>query len=231
LAYENRLLMSLPPDARLRLATRCENVTLPKGAVLYEAGDLVQHAYFPMHGLLSRLAIAPNGEAIEVAMVGREGFIGLPILLHSETTSYRIVTQLSTAAVRLSADALRTELGRSSALLQSLLRYAHDVLGEAARSLVCHRFHSSSQRLSRWLLGAGDCFGSDTLDLTHECVAHALGIPRTAVTAAAVLLQDAGHIWYRHGRIIIKNRRHLRMASCACYRAIDREDDRVRVAS
>jgi CRP-like cAMP-binding protein len=141
------------------------------------------------------------------------------------------VAQLSTAAVRLNAEALRTELGRSSALLQSLLRYAHDVLGEAARSLVCHRFHSSSQRLSRWLLGAGDCFGSDTLDLTHECLAHALGIPRTAVTAAAVLLQDAGHIWYRHGHIIIKNRKQLKIAACDCYRTRDRDDPRARSAS
>ena len=231
MAYENRLLTLLPPDERLRLATRFENVTIPKGTVLYEAGDPVPHAYFPMRGLLSRLAIAPNGEAIEVAMVGSEGFIGLPILLHSETTSYRIVAQLSTAAVRVSADALRTELGRSSALLQSLLRYAHDVLCETSCSLVCHRFHSSSQRLSRWLLGAGDRFGSDSLDLTHECLASALGIPRTAVTAAAVLLQDAGHIWYRHGHIIIKNRPKLRMAACECYRTADRGDHPVRIAS
>jgi CRP-like cAMP-binding protein len=184
-----------------------------------------------MHGLLSRLAIAPNGDAIEVAMVGSEGFIGLPIVLHSETTSYRIVAQLSTAAVRIGAEALRVELKRSSCLLQSLLHYAHDVLSETSRSLVCHRFHSSSQRLSRWLLGAGDRLGSDTLDLTQEGLAHALGIPRTAVTAAAVVLQDAGHIWYRHGHIIIKNRRKLRMAACECYRETDREDDRVRVAS
>ncbi len=231
MAYENRLLTALPPGERLRLATRCEHVTIPKGTVLYEAGDPVQYAYFPTHGLLSRLAITPNGDAIEVAMVGSEGFIGLSIVLHSEATSYRIVAQLATAAVRVRAEILRAELGRSSALHHALLRYAHDVLSETARSLVCHRFHSSSQRLSRWLLGAGDRVGSDTLDLTHECLAHVLGIPRTAVTEAAVVLQDAGHIWYRHGHIIIKNRLKLRMAACACYRATDRGDARVRVAS
>jgi CRP-like cAMP-binding protein len=231
LAYENRLLAALLPDERLRLAARFEHVTLPKGTVVYEAGDPVQDAYFPTHGLLSRLAITPNGDAIEVAMVGSEGFIGLPIVLHSEATSYRIVAQLSTTAVRIRADVLRAELKRSSALHQSLLRYANDVLSETARSLVCHRFHSSSQRLSRWLLGAGDRVGSDTLDLTHECLAHVLGLPRTAVTEAAVGLQDAGHIWYRHGHIVIKNRPKLRMAACACYRATGRADARVRVAS
>ncbi|HLG56008.1 MAG TPA: Crp/Fnr family transcriptional regulator [Vicinamibacterales bacterium] len=227
MARENRLLASLQPDERLRLASRLEHVVLPKGKVLYEAGDAVRHAYFPTHGLLSLLAITPNAEAIEVAMVGSEGFIGLPIVLHSDTTSYRVVAQLSTAALRMRAEALRAELGRSSSFHKSLLRYAHDVLSETSRSLVCHRFHSPSQRLSRWLLGAGDRLGSDTLDLTHEGLAHVLGIPRTAVTEAAVALQDAGHIWYRHGHIIIKNRPQLRMAACDCYRVNEREEDHV----
>ena len=77
MAHDNRLLASLPPDERLRLASRFETVTLPKGKLLYEAGDAVQYAYFPTDGLLSLLVITPNGEAIEVAMVGSEGFIGL----------------------------------------------------------------------------------------------------------------------------------------------------------
>ena len=151
MAHENRLLASLPPDERLRLATRFENVTLPKGKVLYEAGDAVQHAYFPTHGLLSLLVITPNGDAVEVAMVGSEGFIGLPIILHSDTTSYRIVAQLPTAAVRIRAEALRAELGRSTLFHHSLLRYAHDVLSEISRAFVCHRFHSTAQRAPQWL--------------------------------------------------------------------------------
>jgi CRP-like cAMP-binding protein len=221
-AHDNRLLASLPADERLRLATRSENVTLPKGKVLYEAGDAVQHAYFPTHGAVSLLAIAPNGEAVEVSMVGSDGFVGLPIVLHSETTSYRIVAQLPTAAVRIRADALRTELTRSTPFHQSLLRYAHDVLNDVSRAFVCHRFHSTAQRLSGWLLIVGDRAGSDALDLTHESMAYVLGVPRSVVTTAAVELQDAGHIWYRHGHIIIKNRRQLKIAACDCYRTSDR---------
>lgn len=168
MAHENRLLASLPPDERLRLVSRLEHVVLPKGKVLYEAGDAVQHAYFPTHGLLSLLVITPNGDAVEVAMVGSEGFIGLPIILHSDTTSYRIMAQLSSAALRIRAEELRAELGRSTLFHKSLLRYAHDVLIEISRAFVCHRFHSTAQRLSRWLLLVGERAGSDTLELTHE---------------------------------------------------------------
>ena len=229
MAPENRLLASLPPAEKLRLAVRCEHVTIPKGKVVYEAGDVVQHAYFPIQGLLSRMAIAPNGDAVEVAMVGSDGFIGLPIILHSETTSYRIVAQLTTAAVRIRADALQAELARSPQFHQSLLRYTHDVLDEIARAFVCHRVHSTAQRLSGWLLIVGERAGSDTLDLTHESMAHTLGVPRSVVTTAAVELQDAGHIWYRHGHIVIKNRRQLKIAACDCYRA--RDAQQVRSAS
>ena len=231
MAHENRLLASLPPDERLRLAIRCEHVTIPKGKVLYEAGDAVQHAYFPTHGLLSLLVITPNGDAVEVAMVGSEGFIGLPIILHSDTTSYRIVAQLPTAAVRIRAEALRAELGRSTLFHHSLLRYAHDALSEISRAFVCHRFHSTAQRLSGWLLSVGERAGLDTLELTHESMAHVLGVPRSVVTTAAVELQDAGHIWYRHGHIIIKNRKQLKIAACDCYRTRDRDEHRVRSAS
>jgi len=85
-------------------------VTLPKGKLLHEAGDAVQHAYFPTDGLLSLLVITPNGEALEVAMVGSEGFIGLPILLHSDTTSFRIVAQLSTPTLRIRAEEIMLAL-------------------------------------------------------------------------------------------------------------------------
>ena len=179
----------------------------------------------------SLLVITPNGDAVAVAMVGSEGFIGLPIVLHSETTSYRIVAQLSSAALRIRAEALRAELGRSTLFHQPLLRYAHDVLSETSRAFVCQRFHSTAQRLSRWLLVVGDRAGSDTLELTHESMAHVLGVPRSVVTTAAVELQDAGHIWYRHGHIIIKNRKQLKIAACDCYRTSDREEHRVRSAS
>jgi CRP-like cAMP-binding protein len=230
-AHDNRLLASLPPDERLRLASRFENVTLPKGKLLYEAGDAVQHAYFPTDGLLSLLVITPNGEALEVAMVGSEGFIGLPILLHSDTTSFRIVAQLSTPTLRIRAEELRAEVGRSTLFHHALLRYAHEMLGETSRAFVCHRFHSTAQRLSRWLLVVGERAGSDTLELTHESMAHILGVPRSLVTTAAVELQDAGHIWYRHGHIIIKNRKQLKIAACDCYRTRDRDEPRARSAS
>jgi len=227
---ENKLLAGLSPDERHRILPRLDAAPLPRGKALFELGDIVQHAYFPTSGLISLLAVTPNDQAIELAMVGTEGFVGLPIVLHGTTSPYNVVVQIPGSAIRVSADALRVVLRESSALREMLLRYADDLHVQIAASVLCHHFHTAPQRLSQWLLRAADRIGSDTLDLTHELLAQVLGIPRTAVTRAAVELQDAGHISYRHGHIVIKSRRQLKMTACDCYRSRDRDDDRDRSA-
>jgi CRP-like cAMP-binding protein len=123
------------------------------------------------------------------------------------------------AALRMKAVALRAELRACPSLQPTLLRYAHDVHVQIARGALCHRFHTTPRRLSRWLLDALDRLDCDTLEFTQELLAHVLGVPRTTVSDAAMELQDAGSIWYRHGRIVIKDRQRLKMAACDCYRA------------
>jgi hypothetical protein len=44
---------------------------------------------------------------------------------------------------------------------------------------------------------------------------------------AAGVLQNAGLISYRHGRVTILDREGLEHASCECYRALREEYDRI----
>ena len=85
-----------------------------------------------------------------------------------------------------------------------------------AQAIVCHHFHSVIQRVCRWLLVAAERLQSDTLNVTQEVIAHALGMPRTGVTEAAVRLQDARAITCRHGRTAILQRAYLAAAACEC---------------
>jgi hypothetical protein len=95
--------------------------------------------------------------------------------------------------------------------------------------VVCHRFHSTSQRLSRWLLAAQDRLHSDVVEVTQESLARVLGVPRPAVNAGAVVLQDAGYIRYRHGRIVVMSREPLIRAACDCYRVLRRDHEHAHV--
>jgi CRP-like cAMP-binding protein len=124
---------------------------------------------------------------------------------------------VSGSAWRMKADILRAEFRRGAALHDLLLQYTHGLLAQVSQSAVCHRFHTSSQRLSRWLLMACDRVDSDTLELTQDSLACVLGIQRTYVNAAALELQNADLIRYRHGKITILNGKRLERAACECY--------------
>src|SRR5687768_5579885 len=116
---------------------------------------------------------------------------------------YQVMVQLPGTACRVPADVLRAECTRNGAVQQVLLRYTDTLVAQLSQAPVCHRFHSASQRLSRFLLVARDRASRDTLELTHEFIAYMLGLPRSGITAAAVALQDRGLIRYRHGRITV----------------------------
>ena len=223
MAAVNRLLSLLPKDAYRRLQPQLEHVVLQKSKVLYDVGDVMTYAYFPISGMVSLLAMTRAGEMVEVAIVGSDGVIGLPIVLYATTVPYRVVVQITGSAWRIRSETFRQEFTREAALQEVLLRYTHRLVGQISQSAVCHHFHTVSQRLCRWLLMAHDCIDTDTVDLTQEFLSHMLGVPRTTVSAAAVELQDAAVIRYRRGRITILNRKRLEASACECYGIVRRD--------
>jgi CRP-like cAMP-binding protein len=220
MAGTNRLLSLLPKDEYRRLQPQLEGVLLPKGKVLYDMGDVMHHAYFPLSGMVSLLAMTHEGQTVEVAMIGNEGVIGLPIVLHANTAPYRVLVQIPGSACRIRSEEFRHEFQRDAALQEVLLRYTHSLIGQISQSAVCHRFHTVTQRLCRWLLIARDRVDTDDIELTQELIAHMLGIPRTGVSMAATELQDKALIRSRHGKIHIMNRKGLEAAACECYHIV-----------
>jgi CRP-like cAMP-binding protein len=216
----NGLLATIPRNELGRLQSHVEQVRLPKGKVLYEIGDQMCHAYFPLNGMLSLLATTHEGQTVEVAMVGNEGVVGLPIVLRANVAPYRVMVPIPCDAMRVRSETLAIEFRRNVHFQDALLRYTHTLVGQISQSAVCHRFHTVLQRLARWLLSAHDRVEGDTIKLTQEFIAHMLGIPRTGVTAAAIELQDAAVIHYRHGKITIINRNRLEATACECYRIV-----------
>jgi CRP-like cAMP-binding protein len=223
LITENRILSALPLQEYERLAPHFVPTHLPKGKSLAHPGDTLRHAYFPTRGMVSLLSTTEGGQAIEVAMVGAEGVIGVPIILGVGVTPYWSVVQIQGDAMRISAAALRIEFERGERFRDLLLKYTHALLTQVTQSAVCNRFHTVQERLCRWLLISRDRVKSDTIDLTQESISQMLGTARTGVTMAAVPLQDAGLIRYRRGRITILDRRGLEAAACECYEAVRKE--------
>ena len=171
-ASENRLLAALPADAYRQLLPRLEPVTLQLRQVIESPGDPVRHAYFPRTGLLSLVVVLADGAGVEVAMVGQEGMLGLPLLLEPPVAPTQVVCQLPCEVVRLGASAFREMVERSAAFSRLLHRYASIRYGEVIQTVACHAHHSTVQRLARWLLLTHDRMQADQFPLTHELLAH-----------------------------------------------------------
>jgi CRP-like cAMP-binding protein len=223
LAPHNRLLAALPPEDLARLRPRLRPVELEFDRTIYSVDGSIEALLFVESGMVSLLATLEGGEQVEVGIAGREGLVGLPLVLGDDRSPVEARVQMEGTALRLSAAALQDEMESSPALRKLLLRYAQAFQIQVTLSAACNARHVIEQRLARWLLLAHDRAGEDEFAMTHEFMALMLGVRRPGVTIAANTLQKAGLIQYGRGRITITDRPSLEAASCECYHVTRRE--------
>jgi CRP-like cAMP-binding protein len=221
------LLSALPEEVLERLAPHLARVALPVGRVLNEAGTSPRDAYFPIDCIVSQLYVMEDGSSAEVALIGREGMVGVSLLLGPEMSACQSSVQSAGQAFRLPAQCLRSEFIRGGAQMQVLLRYIQFFMAQMAQSAACNRHGTLEQRLCRLLLLSLDRQPGSELLLTHELIANALGVGRAGVTEAAGRLQHEGAIHYRRGHISVLDRPVLERRACECYEADRREAERL----
>jgi len=223
----NHLLARLPPGEFESVRPLLTMVRLAGKQSLGEPGQALAYAYFPHDAVISMSALDAAGGSVEVGSVGCEGVAGLPILLGTDRSTARTVAQIGGDADRVEAAALQREVNRLPELRRLLLLYAQAFMTQVAQSTACNRLHSAERRLARWLLICRDRLGRDDLPITHETIAHMLGVRRATVTEAAGDLQRQGIIRYRRGVVTIVKRDRLETAACECYRIVRAEFDRL----
>jgi CRP-like cAMP-binding protein len=222
----NQLLDTLPDDAFSRVSPHLERIPLPVHFSLYKPGDAVIDVYFVTEGMVSIVATMGDGALVEVGIIGREGFAGLPALLSGNTGPHEVYMQIAGAGLRMKASAMLAEIERSVAFKGTLSRYAQFFLTQVSQTAACNARHPLELRLARWLLMARDRVDTDVVPLTHEFLSIMLGVQRPGVSIAASALRKAGLIEYSHGRITVVDRRGLEGASCECYRVVSDEFSR-----
>jgi PAS domain-containing protein len=223
----NRVLASLPADEFSRLADDLELVSFPVGKTLYEPGDSLLFAHFPTTCVFSLVSTSEDGSTVEVAMTGKDGMVGIPLVLGGETTNYKVVVQCAGEAYRLRAEVLCWEIDQGVGLHRLALGYTQALLTQIAQNVLCNRHHSVDQQLCRWLLFSLDLIPGNQLDVTQDMISNLLGVRREGVTEAAGKLQAAGFIHYRRGHITVVDRAGLEARVCECYRAVKLEYERL----
>jgi CRP-like cAMP-binding protein len=217
----NRVLADIPAPEYRRLEAQLEPVTLKFGEILYEPGQAIRHVYFPIDCLVSLLTAVDKRRTLEVGMVGNEGMAGMPFILGVGLSGVRALVQGGGKALRMASGRFRIEFDRNHPLQQSLFRYTYALMAQISQTAACNRFHNTEARLARWLLMTRDRVGSDEFPLTHEFLAHMLGLRRVGVTEAASALKDCDLIDYHRGMIQIRNTKGLEAAACSCYRIVN----------
>ena len=227
-AAQNKLLALLPADVDKRIEPAFETVSIRLKEVLYEADEPIRHVHFPLSGVMSLVMTMNDGGSIEVGTIGNEGMVGLPVFLGVDKSPTRAFAQVPGDVIRMPAEDFRKEIAAPDGILHRLIgKYTQAMMNQVSQSVACNHHHTVEERMCRWLLMTHDRVGSDDFPMTQEFMSQMLGVRRPSVTIAAGVLEKAGLITYKRGRITVLNRPGLEATTCECYAKVKREYDRL----
>ena len=224
---QNELLAALPSEVLLRWKPHLQWLDMPLGQVLYVSGKEPEYVFFPTTAIVSLLFVSENGSSSGIAVVGREGLVGISTFMGGGSTPNRAEVQCAGRGLRLDAGLMRDEFNLGGEVMHLMLRYTQALITQMAQTAVCNRLHSLDQQLCRWLLLSLDRLTGCELVMTQELIAINLGVRREGVTEAALKLQKLGVIKYARGHITVLERAGLETCSCECYAVVKREYDRL----
>lgn len=218
----NRLLKLLHPGDFALLKAHLKPVDLPVRKRLEIRERSVETVYFLETGLASMVASAGADQHVEVGIIGCEGMTGHPVLLNDNQTPHDTFMQVGGSGWSLSAGELIRAVEASPALRHLLLRYVCTYMTQMSSAALANARYKVDERLARWILMAHDRVDGPEINLTHEFFALMLGTRRAGVTAALMMLQRAGAIAGKRGKVIVLNRPLLEEHANGCYGAPER---------
>lgn len=218
----NRLLMTLSEDDFSLFKPHLSRHSVDIGHSLGRPGHTVECVYFPEGGLAS-VTSTTNPNKIEIGLIGREGLVGLPLLLGAESSPNDTFVQMPGPFLRLGASAFLDIVERSPSAKALFLRFVHVFMIQLSQTVMANASLAVEGRLARWLLLCHDRAEGDDINLTHEFLAMMLGVRRPGVTVATHVLEGNGIVRARRGRITILNRAKLEELADDAYGAAEAE--------
>jgi CRP-like cAMP-binding protein len=219
---KNWLLAALEPEDLAYLEPHLEVVRLPKGAILYEAGDTIHSTYFPHNTFVTLLNIMEEGQFVEVASFGREGLFGLISAIVSREAFGRYKVQIAGTASRIALDRMQEAMQARPKIRRLILGYSEALLAQTFQAVSCNAFHTVEARCCNWIMSTRDRIDEDLLPLTHADLAELMGVQRSTISTVLRTFQVQGLITQQRGGIIIADRPGLEEMTCECYGKIRR---------
>lgn len=225
--HSNKLLTFLNSSDWERLQSKLEMVDLSVEQVLFEAGQKIQHVYFPVTCIISQQYDFEDGKSAEFAQMGNEGLAGIFVFMGNQSTCSKAVVIAKGYAYRVRTEDVLDEFNQSSTFRRLILRYMQVLMTHASQIAACNRRHSIDQQLGRTLLLNLDRVAGSGLSFTHELIAKTMGVRREGISEAAKRMQRAGVIDYSRGSIQVLDRAGLNRSTCECYSILKHEYERL----
>jgi CRP-like cAMP-binding protein len=216
----NRLLLALPSRNLKRLMPELERIRCQRAQILMNADSALDHVFFPDSGVVSVVAVYPDGSIIEMATIGREGCTGAQAAFGAKSSAAELLVQIPGGAAKMSRAAFTRAMQSMPSFRGLMYAYVQAFLEQVMVSVACNGAHSLKQRLARWLLMMRDRGDSDTLPITQDLLAEMLGVQRPSISNAAQELEHAGLIERGRRQVTILDRQGLTKASCECYQLV-----------
>jgi len=215
----NEILANLPKSELEQIQPHLEYREFSRHEPLCDPDEQIQYGYFLNSGMASCLIRTSSGGSVEVALVGRGGFVGNSLLFGMQRSLLRIVVQVPGNGYRIKSEEFQRLLPSTPELFTKLGRHLLLQSMQTAQTAACNRLHSLQQRLARWLLMADDRVGPE-FAMTQEYLAEMLGTGRPSVSLTASQMQRVGAIQYARGMMRVVDRRVLERLSCECHAAV-----------
>ncbi len=224
----NRLLRSLPLDDYALIQDGLESLSVASGESLTRPFARIKHIYFPESGIAS-VTTSAGAHHMEVGVIGREGLVGLPVVLGTESCPHDVFVQMPGLFTRIAAEEFRHAIEISPTLRALCLRFVQTYLVQTSFTAMANARFSVEHRLARWLLMCHDRCEDDDLCVTHDFLAMMLGCRRPGVTVATHLLEGEGMIRAKRGRITVRDREKLIALAGESYGRPEAEYERLMV--
>jgi CRP-like cAMP-binding protein len=217
----NRILDAVPASERAELLRRLEPCRHQVGDSVYRQGERIESVVFPLSGVFSLVV----DSEVEIATVGREGFVGLPVFLRATLTgAHMAFAQVEGDGLRMDAADFLDAVNGLPGLRDALQRYTMALMTQVARGAACARLHAATERTSRWLLHTHDRVEGDQFSMPLAFLAQMVG---SDVREAVGQLEGARAIAYDGDALSVLDRSELERVSCDCYTIIREEYDRL----
>lgn len=220
---QNRLLAGLAPASFDRLRPFLQPVPLKRRSILQDYHHPIDYIYFIERGVASLLARTQHDGPVEIAMIGRLGFVGVAAVLGIRRSPNRCLMSVPGYALRIAVSDLRRVAHRYPDIQQQLFSYIHALLVQNAQTTLCSARHSLEERLTRWLLLAADRLDDRVIPVTHDMLSGILGVRRASVTTTLAGLEQTGGLVRQRGGIDVCDHAALKRRTCECYQIIASE--------